>query len=332
MSAAQGGDFFTAAAISLNAGIPRENCSLRKGKSRQRTPNRPKKKHSMQRHIDRFLRYLEIEKNASRHTLLNYKLDLEDFKVFIGELDVEDVDYLLLRKYLAQLKEKNLKQKSVSRKISCLRSFFRFLCRDGYLKNNPVLMLVSPRREKTLPLFLTEEETTKLIESPRNDTERGCRDRAIFETLYSTGIRVSELVGLNIADVDFIGGVAKVMGKGKKERLVPIGDKAIESIRAYLHKKKKQSDALFLNKNHKRLTDRGVRDILNRYIRMLSFKKGISPHTIRHSFATHLLNRGADLRSVQELLGHANISTTQIYTHLTMERLKNIYTKAHPRA
>jgi len=286
----------------------------------------------MQRYIDRFLRYLEIEKNYSVHTLLNYGIDLKGFQAFLGSTEIEKVDYLLLRKYMAGLKEKNMRQKTVSRKLSCLRSFFRFLCREGYLKNNPVLTLMSPKRDKILPLFLTEEEMTQLIESPKLDNELGMRDRAIFETFYSTGMRVSELVGLDIADVDFISGVVKVMGKGKKERLLPIGDKAIESIRKYLDKREKQVDTLFLNKNHKRITDRGVRCILSRYIRLLSFNKGISPHKIRHSFATHLLNRGADLRSVQELLGHANISTTQIYTHLTTERLKNVYDKAHPRA
>jgi len=286
----------------------------------------------MQRYIDRFLRYLEIEKNSSPHTLLNYGLDLKGFQAFLGGLDLEKVDYLLLRKYMAGLKEKNMRQKSVSRKLSCLRSFFRFLCREGYLKNNPVLTLMSPKREKHLPLFLTEEEAKLLIESPSLNNELGLRDRAILETLYSTGMRVSELVGLDIQDADFIGGVVKVKGKGKKERLLPIGDKAIEAIRRYLDKRKKETAALFLNKNHKRITDRGIRDILSRYIKKLSMNKGISPHKIRHSFATHLLNRGADLRSVQELLGHANISTTQIYTHLTTERLKNVYDKAHPRA
>ncbi|MCM8771261.1 MAG: tyrosine recombinase XerC [Candidatus Omnitrophica bacterium] len=286
----------------------------------------------MQRYIDKFLRYLEIEKNASLHTLLNYGLDLKDFQAFVGEIDIERIDYLLLRKYMAHLKERNMRSKTVSRKLSCLRSFFRFLCREGYLKNNPVLTLMSPKKEKTLPVFLTEEEVIQLIESPPQDTEQGLRDRAILETLYSTGMRVSELINLNASDIDFIGGVVKVMGKGKKERLLPIGDKATEAIRKYLDKRKKPAEALFLNKNYRRITDRGIRDILSRYIRNLSLKKGISPHKIRHSFATHLLNRGADLRSVQELLGHANISTTQIYTHLTTDRLKKIYDRAHPRA
>jgi tyrosine recombinase XerC len=285
-----------------------------------------------QRYIEKFIRYLEIEKNYSKHTLLNYKLDLEDLGRFLKDSKIEDVDYLTLRKYLVHLKERNLKQKTVSRKISCLRSFFRFLCREGYLKENPIVSLSSPKSEKYLPLFLTEDEITKLIEAPSTEDERGLRDRAILETFYSTGIRISELVGLNISDIDFIAAVIKVSGKGKKERLLPIGDKALSAIRAYIDKRKSKEDSLFLNKNGRRITDRGVRDVVKKYIRIASLRSGISPHTLRHSFATHLLNRGADLRSVQELLGHANISTTQIYTHLTTEKLKSVYDKAHPRA
>lgn len=286
----------------------------------------------MQRYIDKFLRYLEIEKNYSQHTLLNYRLDLEDFVKFLGTLPFENVDYLQLRKYLAILKEKNLKSRSIYRKISCLRSFFRFLRREGYIKINPVLSLSSPKQEKHLPLFLTEEEMVKLIEAPKAQDERSLRDRAILETFYSTGMRISELVGLALEDLDFIGGAVKVKGKGKKERLLPIGEKALAAIRNYLDKRKKQADAIFLNKSGKRLSDRGVRNIVAKYIRITSLRQGISPHALRHSFATHLLNRGADLRSVQELLGHASLSTTQIYTHLTTEKLKNIYDKAHPRA
>ena len=288
----------------------------------------------MDRYIEKFIRYLQIEKNYSRHTILNYKLDLEHFKNFLGELSLEKVDYLILRKYLAALKEKNLKSRSVSRRLSALRSFFKFLIREGLLKNNPVASLSSPKQDKPLPLFLTEEEVTKLIEAAQPKDERGLRDRAVMETLYSTGIRVSELVGLNIEDIDFIGGVAKVMGKGKKERIVPIGDIALSTIRAYLERRKKhiEAQALFLNKSGRRITDRGVRNIIDKYIRMAGIKQGVSPHTLRHSFATHLLDRGADLRSVQELLGHVNLSTTQIYTHLTTEKLKKVYDKAHPRA
>lgn len=286
----------------------------------------------MERYIEKFIRYLEIERNYSKHTILNYRLDLEDFRKFLGESEVEKIDYLTLRKYLAVLKEKKLGTRTVLRHLSVLRSFFKFSTREGYIKTNPTLNLLSPKMEKHLPMFLTEDETSKLIEAAIPKDERGLRDRAILETFYSTGIRISELVGMDVQDIDFIGGVVKVSGKGKKERLVPIGETALSAIRNYLEKRKKQPDALFLNKSGRRITDRGVRGIVGKYIRFASIRGGVSAHTFRHSFATHLLNRGADLRSVQELLGHANLSTTQVYTHLTTERLKSVYDKAHPRA
>lgn len=286
----------------------------------------------MDRYIEKFLRYLEIEKNYSVHTLLNYKLDLGNFRNFLGATPLENIDYLFLRKYLAALKEKNLNSRTVGRHLSSLRSFFKFLIREGYIKTNPIVSISSPKLEKHLPSFLTEDEVSKLMDSSSPNDERGLRDRAILEVFYSTGIRISELVGLNIDDIDFIGGVVKVMGKGKKERIVPIGDKAMSAIRDYLDRRKKQQEALFLNKNGRRITTRGVRNIVDKYLHKTGIKQGVSAHTLRHSFATHLLNRGADLRSVQELLGHANLSTTQIYTHITTERLKNIYDKAHPRA
>ena len=289
----------------------------------------------IQRYIEKFIRYLQIEKNYSSHTVLNYKLDLDDFGNFLQETPPEKIDYLLLRKYLACLKEKNLNTRSVARRLSTLRSFFKFLTREGLIKDNPTLSLSSPKLDKHLPQFLTEEEVGRLISSvmlkDKND-ERGLRDLAILEVFYSTGMRISELVGLSLEDIDFIGGVVKVKGKGKKERMLPIGDCAISAIRGYLDKRKKQSAALFLNKNGSAITGRGVRDIVKKYLRLASIKQGVSAHTLRHSFATHLLDRGADLRSVQELLGHANLSTTQIYTHLTTERLKKIYDKSHPRA
>lgn len=286
----------------------------------------------MQRYIDKFLRYLEIEKNYSSHTLLNYQVDLGDFNNFIKQMPLEKVDYLSLRRYLAHLKNRDLKPRSIARKLSCLRSFFKFLCRDGYLKVNPALSLTTFRLDKHLPSFLTEEEVVKLLQMPEGSDERGLRDWAILETFYSTGMRISELVDLNIEDIDFISGVTKVRGKGKKERLAPVGEHALKAIKAYLDKRKRQIPALFLNKNGSRLTTRGTRGIVRKYIRLASLSGGVSAHTLRHSFATHLLNRGADLRSVQELLGHANLSTTQIYTHLTTERLKSVYEKAHPHA
>jgi tyrosine recombinase XerC len=289
----------------------------------------------MEKYIEKFIRYLEIEKNYSPHTILNYRLDLEGFRKFIGEVDLEKIDYLILRKYLANLKENNLGSRSVGRHLSALRSFFMFLSREGYLKANPIIILSSPKLDKHLPQFMTEEETAKLIESafPKDEKdERGLRDRAILETFYSCGIRISELVGLSQQDIDFIGGIVKVFGKGRKERIVPIGEAALGAIRKYLDRRKKQGDAVFLNKNGSRISTRGVRDIVEKYIKVAGMRQGISPHTLRHSFATHLLNRGADLRTVQELLGHANLSTTQIYTHLTTERLKTVYDKAHPHA
>ena len=284
------------------------------------------------RFIEKFISYLEIEKNYSIHTVLNYKLDLRDFERFLEDKSLESIEYITLRKFLASLKSKNLKSRTLARKISTLKSFYRFLCREGYLKSNPTLLLSSPKLDKHLPNFLTENEMTKLIESPKQDNLLGRRDRAILETLYSTGMRVSELVGLNVETIDFIGGIVKVLGKGKKERLLPIGKTALLAIRAYLDMRDKQRKELFLNKNYTRLTDRGVRNVLNKYIRITSLKQHISPHALRHSFATHLLNRGADLRSVQELLGHVNLSTTQIYTHLSTERLKAVYEKTHPHA
>jgi tyrosine recombinase XerC len=289
----------------------------------------------MDKYIEKFMRYMEIEKNYSQHTLTNYRLDLKDFSKFCGELSLEKIDYLLLRKYLAVLKEKNLGNRTVGRHLSALRSFFRFLCREGYLKTNPILMLSSPKLDKHLPSFMTEEEVAKLIESalPKdNRDELGLRNRAILETFYSSGLRISELVGLSLGDLDFISGIIKAKGKGKKERVVPVGDIALTAIRKYLDQRKKQSNAVFLNKNGKRISTRGVRDVVEKYLKSAGIQRGVSPHTFRHSFATHLLDRGADLRTVQELLGHANLSTTQIYTHLTTEKLKNVYDKAHPHA
>ena len=286
----------------------------------------------MNRYLDKFISYLEIEKNYSPHTILNYRIDLEDFLQFIGPTPIDGVDYLFLRKFLAQLRTKHYRPRTLSRKLSSLRSFFRFLHREGFVQENPAVLLMSPKLDKTLPKFLSEGDVAKFIEAPSLKTVSGKRDRAILETLYSTGIRVSELVGLDTNNVDLIGNIAKVAGKGKKERLVPIGDKALDAIRDYLQDRKHQSRALFLNKNGTRLSDRSVRNIVDKHIKAVSLTKSISPHVLRHSFATHLLNRGADLRSVQELLGHVNLSTTQIYTHVTTDRLKEVYSKAHLRA
>ena len=286
----------------------------------------------MNPHLEKFLSYLEIEKNYSPHTLLNYKMDIEEFQRSSAETSIDKVDYPVLRRYLTELKAKGHKPRTLARKISVLRSFFKFLQREKIIPNNPALLLNTPKLDKKLPKFLSEEEMIRFIESPPVIKETGKRDRALLEALYSTGIRVSELVGLNVDSVDFIGNVVKVLGKGKKERLVPIGDKALDALKDYLESRKQKTKAIFLNRNGQRLTTRSINNIVDKYIQAGSLKFHISPHVLRHSFATHLLNRGADLRCVQELLGHANLSTTQIYTHVTMERLKNVYNQAHPRA
>lgn len=286
----------------------------------------------MNRYLNKFTTYLEIEKNASRYTILNYTLDLEEFLKFCEATPIEKVDYLLLRKYLAHLRTKEYRPRTIARKLSSLRSFFKFLQREGMIKNNPAQLLMSPKLDKILPKFLSESDMAQFIEVPKTDTDRGRRDRAILETLYSTGMRVGELVGLDVDDVDLIGNVVKAEGKGKKERLVPIGDKALEAVKDYLDQRKHKSRVIFLNRSGGRLTTRSILNIVRKHILQTSVLTHVSPHVLRHSFATHLLNRGADLRSVQELLGHANLSTTQIYTHVTTERLKQVYDQAHPRA
>jgi tyrosine recombinase XerC len=292
----------------------------------------------MLRQIDKFINYLKVEKNASAHTITNYKIDLDSFSTFLEEKGIKDisgVDHLALRMFLARMREKNYAKKTMARKLASLRSLFRFLYREGYIKSNPATTISSPRLDKKLPKFLDVAKAGMLMEKPDKGTMAGSRDSAILETLYSTGMRVSELVGLDFSDIDLISGVVKVLGKGSKERVVPIGDKALEAIRRYNEKKSgklKTKEALFLNNRGGRLTDRSVRRMLDKYIKACAIEEKISPHSLRHSFATHLLEKGADLRSVQELLGHANLSTTQIYTHVTMDRLKSVYDKAHPRA
>ena len=289
----------------------------------------------MERFIEKFIRYLQIEKEASKHTIINYTVDLKLFASFLGNRSLDAVDYIVIRQFLAHLKQKNSSRASIARTLSCLRSFFKFLVRENLVKNNPLSGVSTPKRDKRLPVFMHEADVVKLIEAPAKDPA-GLRDRAIMETLYSTGIRVSELVGMSTDNSDLIGGVLKVYGKGKKERIAPIGEKAIDAINRYINEtgklRKAGQKAIFLNNRGGRLTDRSVRRIIDKHIKMTSVREKISPHTLRHSFATHLLNRGADLRSVQELLGHASLSTTQIYTHVTTERMREAYMKAHPRA
>ncbi|GBF11670.1 MAG: tyrosine recombinase XerC [Tepidibacillus sp.] len=288
-----------------------------------------------------FQGYLQIEKNVSTHTLQNYLKDIQAFTLFMtskGKNTYQEVTYLDVRNYLALLNEKHYARKSIARKLSSLRTFFRFLMRENYLKTNPFKMVSTPKIEKKLPHFMYPEEIQELIDAPNLTKPLGIRDRAIIEVLYASGIRVSELVSLDLNSIDLVNGTALVFGKGAKERYVPLGRFAIQSLHHYIEDARPKlkpieiERALFLNKNGERLTDRSVRRMIDKYVRGLSFSKKVSPHTLRHTFATHLLNAGADLRSVQELLGHVNISTTQIYTHVTKERLQNIYKNTHPRA
>ncbi|MDR3563816.1 MAG: tyrosine recombinase XerC [Negativicutes bacterium] len=295
-------------------------------------------------YLDQFILYLKIEKNASPHTINNYRADIEVFFDFareqgVGEVLFSHVTLILIRAYLADLKEEDYARRTIARRVAALRSFFRFLCRESVIANNPFKGVHTPKLEKRLPIFLDPDEITGLLELPDN-TALGRRDAAILELLYATGVRVSELAGLTIKDVDLTSGYALVYGKGYKERIIPVGRKALTAVKVYLSDSrprlysnaKTPHEILFVNKAGGPLTDRSVRRLLDKYVDQLAINKKVSPHTIRHSFATHLLNNGADLRSVQELLGHVNLSTTQLYTHVTKERLKTIYLQAHPRA
>lgn len=286
-------------------------------------------------YIDKFVNYLDIEKNYSNYTIKNYKTDLSEFGDFLnsrGGKDIKGIDYFLLRKFLSQLSQKELSKKTISRKISTLKSFFKFILREGIIKNNPAGSLIYPRLDKSLPNFLTESEVEKILGLLKGSDILSLRDKAMLEFLYSTGARVSEMVSLKKEDLDLISGVTKVKGKGKKERLLILGEPAVESLKRYIDARTDCNKSLFINKREGTLSDRGVRDIINRYIKKFALTQKISPHTFRHSFATHLLNKGADLRSVQELLGHSSIATTQVYTHLTIDSLKRVYQKAHPRS
>ena len=290
---------------------------------------------SFSHYIDRFLNYLNIEKNYSSHTINNYAADLREFGAFLesrGGKDIKRIDYFLLRKFLSVLSERKLNKRTLSRKISTMKSFFKFMLRESLIKSNPASSLIYPRLDKPLPNFLTEKEIGSMLKLPKGGELLVLRDKAILEFLYSTGARVSEMVLLKKENVDFISGIAKVRGKGRKERLLPLGEPAINSLKKYVDKRSDSNPSLFVNKRLGTLTDRGVRDIIYKYVKKAAIVSKVSPHTFRHSFATHLLDRGADLRSVQELLGHSSISTTQVYTHLTIDSLKSVYQKAHPRA
>jgi len=289
-----------------------------------------------------FTQYLKVEKNASVHTIKQYSADISEFFSFMEQHQISAfaaVSYLHGRSFLALLAKKGLSRRSIARKLSSLRSFFRFMMREGYLAQNPFQTLSTPKVEKKLPAFMYPQEILAMLEIPDRQTPLGQRDRAIFELLYASGIRVSELVTLTLKNLDLSTGVALVYGKGAKERYVPVGSYALEALADYIQHGRKalvngkaDNEMLFLNYRGEPLSDRSVRRVVDKYVELSALQLNISPHTFRHTFATHLLNAGADLRTVQELLGHVNISTTQVYTHITKERLRQVYDSAHPRA
>jgi integrase/recombinase XerC len=307
--------------------------------------------HGMKALINQFLEHLRLAKNASEHTLRSYGSDLEQFREFLlstganrglknEDVPVDQIDHVNIRAYLSGIYRKH-KKSSLARKLAAQRSFFRYLVEEGLLQQSPAEIVSTPKQEKPLPKFISVDEIFFLLESTRSSTVWGARDRAILETLYSCGLRVSELVGLNEAEIDFSLGILRAFGKGRKERIVPIGEKALSAIREYLPKRDqvltekgiaKAGAPLFINSRGGRLTSRSVARMLQKQILKSGLLRKVSPHTLRHSFATHLLDAGADLRAIQELLGHVNLSTTQRYTHVSVDKLMEVYDRAHPRA
>lgn len=297
----------------------------------------------IKKYIDDFIEYLKIEKMYSEHTVINYKKDLEKFEIFLTQeciYELSDINYTVVRNYLAHLNNQKCKPKTVTRNISAIRSFYKYLIKNGIITDNPMTLISNPKLEKKLPNFLYYDDLEKLINTPDDSTVLGIRDQLILEILYSTGIRVSELVNIKLSDINFIDNSIRILGKGSKERIVYYGSKCKEKLDKYLEKSrnkiieknKKTSDFLLLNNNANKLTTAGIRFIINKVVDVCALRYNVHPHMLRHTFATHMLNEGADLKTVQELLGHENLATTQIYTHVSNERLRNVYLKTHPRA
>ena len=288
----------------------------------------------MKEHIDRFIRYLDLQKGASAHTLRAYRKDLEDFSDYVKKR-AEDVGMIDVRAFVARQIKDGRNKSTAGRRLAAVRSFLKYLHREGYIRENPAKLVNTPKAQRPLPQFLSVDDIFLLVQQPKSIGFLQTRDRAILELLYSSGLRVSEIAGLNMEDVNTKEGLVKVRGKGKKERILPVGSKAIYAIKSYLVEKillKRKDKALFLNNRGRPLSDRGVRRIVVKYAKMIGISGRIGPHTLRHTFASHLLQAGADLRVIQELLGHASLSTTQKYTHLDITHLMDIYDKAHPMA
>jgi integrase/recombinase XerC len=302
--------------------------------------------------LSQFFEHLRYERNVSEHTLRNYASDLGQFYDYLApadpesgvrrEIDINQIDHITIREWLSTLHAAQKKKTSVARKLAALRTFFQFLLREGIVELNPAKLVSTPRLEKKLPVHLSVEDAIRFIETPDLETDLGKRDRAILELLYGTGVRVSELTKLDLNDVDFKEKLVRVTGKRRKQRIVPFGDPALHALQIYIAARsaflqhapleERDSQAIFLNYQGTRITTRSVGRMVDKYIGICAGIHNISPHALRHSFATHLLDSGADLRDIQELLGHARLSTTQIYTHVSMEKLIEVYDKAHPKA
>ena len=285
--------------------------------------------------IPKFVLHLKTERNYSPHTISGYESDL---RFLVGFLKARKIDRTAARDYLLELEKHHYSRRSIARKLSSARSFFRFLKREKEIDQNPFANLLTPKLPKKLPNFLYPDELNKLFDAPDQKKPQGLRDRAMLEVIYGTGLRVMEIIRLNINDVDFAEMEMKVLGKGSKERIVLFGTQAKNSLDNYLAKGRpefltnKKTTAVFVNQRGNRLSSRSVERLISAYAKKAGLTKKVTPHTLRHSFATHLLSGGADLRMVQELLGHASLSTTQVYTHITKERLREVYDQAHPRA
>jgi integrase/recombinase XerD len=291
--------------------------------------------------VNEFLTFLQVEKGLSKNTLDSYGRDLKKYIEFLKSQKIpsfSETNRTIIISYFLQLQKKGHASSTISRNLASIRSFYQFLVRERYLDKDPTINLESPKLEKRLPKVLSIKEVDLLLEQPDIKKPLGLRDKAMLELLYATGIRVTELITLDITDVELDMGYIKCLGKGSKERIVPIGSEAVKFLEQYILTerkkliKKREEKALFVNHHGYRLTRQGFWKIIKRYAKRAKINKQITPHTLRHSFATHLLENGADLRSVQELLGHADISTTQIYTHITKKRLREVYSKTHPRA
>jgi integrase/recombinase XerC len=288
----------------------------------------------MRKHIADFVRHLREEKNVSLHTERNYHSDLIQFADFLENADPADITHQDIRKFLGHLIGVKMKKSSLARKLSAIRAFFKYLNREGIVPGNPARLVATPKQDKRLPAVLTVDDALRLMNAPAAADSAELRDRAVLETLYSTGIRAGELVGIDHGDIDRQGRLIRIRGKGRKERIVPIGQKALDAIDAYCVNNRPAANvqAVFSGPSGKRLTARTVQRILENHRKKLGLSQKASPHTLRHSYATHLLESGADLRAIQELLGHASLSTTQRYTHVDLDSLMAAYDKAHPRA